>query len=82
MGATALNTLLKHLKVRKMLVHWVSHLLSEEQKEHWVNWRQFMLEKFDHGKSKQEYDIATGDESWIYEFDPETECQSSRLDSF
>ena len=36
-----------------------------------------MLEKFDHGKSKQAYDIVTGDVSWIYQCDPETKCQSS-----
>ena len=27
---------------------------------HCVNWRKFMLEKFDHGKPKQVYDIVTG----------------------
>ena len=29
-----------------------------------------MLEKFDHGKSKQAYDIVTGDVSWIYYASP------------
>ena len=36
-----------------------------------------MLEKFNNGKSKQVYDIVTGDKSWIYQFDPEAKLQSS-----
>ena len=53
------------------------HSLTEEQKERRVSWCHFMLEKFDNGKSKQVYDIVTGDESWIYQVDPETKRQSS-----
>ena len=36
-----------------------------------------MRQKFNEGKSKRVYDIVTGDESWIYQFDPETKRQSS-----
>eukprot|EP00795_Rhopilema_esculentum_P010561 gene10560-biopygen13084 len=77
-GSTALNKILHdHLEVRKVAARWVPHCLTEAQKEHRVNWCQFMLEKFDSGRSKRVYDIVTGDESWIYQFDPETKRQSS-----
>ena len=77
-GETALKTILhEHLKFRKVSARWVPHSLTEEQKERLVSWCQFMLEKFDNGKSKHVYDIVTGDESWIYQFDPETKRQSS-----
>ena len=66
-GATALSTILhEHLKVRKVLARWVPYPLTQEQKEHGLNWWQFMLEKFDHGKSKQVYDIVTANDSWVF----------------
>ncbi len=36
-----------------------------------------MLKKFDGGQSKRVWDIVTGDETWIYQYDPETKRQSS-----
>jgi histone-lysine N-methyltransferase SETMAR len=35
-----------------------------------------MPEKFDGGNSRRVWDIVTGDESWIYQFDPGTKRQS------
>ena len=68
-GSTALKTILHdHLEVRKAAAPWVPHWLTEPQKEHRVNWN---------GRSKRVYDIVTGDESWIYQFDPETKRQAS-----
>ena len=31
-----------------------------------------MLQKYDHDASKHVYDIVTGDESWIYAYEPES----------
>ena len=36
-----------------------------------------MLQKYDRGASKHVYDIVTGDESWIYEYEPENKQQST-----
>ena len=36
-----------------------------------------MLKKFNGGGSKRVYDILTCDETWIYQYDPETKRQSS-----
>ena len=36
-----------------------------------------MLQKFDGGKSQRVWDIVTGDETYIYQYDPETKQQSS-----
>ena len=77
-GETALNTILhEHLLVRKVSAHWVPHSLTEEERQHRANWCQYVLKNFDHGMSKEVYNIVTGDESWIYQFDPETKRQSS-----
>lgn len=36
-----------------------------------------MIAKYDSGASKAVYNIVTGDESWIYQYDPETKNQST-----
>ncbi|UYV66387.1 VEPH1 [Cordylochernes scorpioides] len=42
-----------------------------------VKCSKFMLKKFDEDKSKAVFNIITGDETWIYNFDPETKQQST-----
>lgn len=77
-GSSAVDIILhKHLGVRKLASRWIPHLLTEEQKQARVDWCRFMLEKFDGGSSKQVFNIVTGDESWIYNYDPETKQQST-----
>ena len=36
-----------------------------------------MIQKFDNGKSKLMDHVVTGDETWIYQYDPESKKQSS-----
>ena len=38
-----------------------------------------VLEKFDGGRSNPVWDIISGDETWLYCFDPETKQQSQQL---
>lgn len=77
-GMTAISKILhEHLGVRKICSRWVPHNLSSEQKDARVKWCKAMLLKFDKGSSKLVYDICTGDESWIYSYDPETKQQST-----
>lgn len=66
-----------HLGVHKVASRWVPHLLTPEQKEQRVDWCHFMLQKFNDGRSKRVNDIVTGDETWIYAYDPETKQQST-----
>ena len=63
--------------VRKLAARWVPHNLSEEQKRVRINWCREMLERFNKGDSRRIFDIVTGDESWIYQYDPETKRQST-----
>ena len=74
----SVNTILhEHLQVRKRCARWVPQNLSDEQKATRVEWCQYMLQKFDGGRSRRVWDIVTGDETWLYCFDPETKQQSS-----
>lgn len=77
-GASTVNSILhRYLGVRKLASRWIPHLLSEDQKMARVDFCQFMIEKFDGGRSKAVSCIVTGDETWIYSYDPETKQQST-----
>ena len=77
-GSTAAQTIVhEHLGLTKRCARWVPHSLTEAQKDARVDWCHFMLEKFDGGRSKDTYNIVTGDETWVYHYDPETKRQSS-----
>jgi len=68
----------KSLGLRKVSARWVPHMLMEEQKQKRVHWCHFMLEKFDGGRSNAVWDIVSGNETWVYCFDPETKQQSQQ----
>lgn len=77
-SSPSVSTILhQHLRVRKISSRWVPHHLSEGQKCTRVEWCTEMLKKFNNGDSRRVSDIVTGDETWIYQFDPETKRQSS-----
>lgn len=77
-GAAAVNSILHHqLGARKLASRWIPHLLSNDQKRTRVKWCREMLKKFRNGRSKRVSEIVTGDETWIYTYDPETKQQST-----
>ena len=48
----------------------VSHNLNEEQKWGSVDWCTHMLKKFDGRRSPCIWDTVTGDETWVYQYEP------------
>ena len=66
----------ENLHVTKRTARWIPHHLTQEQKAARVEWCQFMLKKFNGESSRLTETIATGDESWIYQYDPLTKQQS------
>lgn len=67
----------EELSVKKLVSRWIPHLLTEEQKAIRVNWCQKNLNRFNAGSSKNIYSIVSGDESWIYSYEPENKRQSA-----
>ena len=67
----------EHLGVRKICSRWIPHNLTIAQKQSRVNWCKEMLQKYNRGASKAVYNIYTGDESWIYAYEPENKQQST-----
>ena len=74
---TIQSILHEHLGVRKICSRWIPHNLTEAQKKGRVDWCQEMLQKFEGGRSKSVYNIVTGDETWIYAYEPESKQQST-----
>ncbi|GBP04097.1 hypothetical protein EVAR_74835_1 [Eumeta japonica] len=54
------------------------HILTKARKLRHVIWCRETLKIFVGGDSNAVQDIVTGDESWIYCYDPETKRQSAR----
>jgi len=75
---TSIHSILhKHLTVKKVCCRWIPHNLTIAQKKARVDWCKEMLKKYDRGASKDVHKIVTGDESWIYAYEPETKQQST-----
>ena len=66
----------KELCLRKLCARWIPHSLTLEQKSARVDFCKIMLKRFDNGTARAVSDILTGDETWIYHYDPETKQQS------
>ena len=60
----------KHLKVRKIFAKWVPHLLTDEQNRQRVKVAKEMLQMFQVCDKKQFANVVTGDENWVYYFEP------------
>ena len=65
------------LGVKKRCARWMPHNVSEEQKRGRVDWCTHMPRKFDRGRSTRVWNILTGDETWVYQYNPETKQQSA-----
>ena len=49
--------------------------MSIAQKKARVDWSKEMLQKYDRGALEDIYNIVTGDEWWIYVYEPESKHQ-------
>ncbi|GBN00081.1 hypothetical protein AVEN_69855-1 [Araneus ventricosus] len=66
---------LEELYKRKICARFVPHKLSDEQKQHRVETSGDFIDACDRNPQFLET-IVTGDESWCYQYDPETKRQS------
>ena len=66
---------MKHLGMRKICAKMVPRLFNEHQKERHVQVCQDILEELETEPNLLGR-VTTGDESWIFEYDLETKCQS------
>jgi histone-lysine N-methyltransferase SETMAR len=67
---TIQTILTKELNLRKVCTRWVPHLLTEDQKKERVRLANETLKIFKKLTSRKINELITGDETWIYYFEP------------
>jgi len=72
---TVHKILINDLEMRKICAKMVMKILSQDQKDNRRDRCLDFLEQIENGPSFLER-VITGDESWIFEYDPETKRQS------
>ena len=74
--SSVLKILRERLGLRKICVHWVPHLLTDEQKQSQVRLQSQVIEKYDKCDPRCLEEIVTGDETWIYHFQPDFKAKN------
>ena len=69
-SSSVLKIVRERLGLRKICKPWVAHLLTDEQKQSWVRLASQIIEKYDKCDPCRLEEIVTGDETWIYHFQP------------
>ena len=75
-SSSVLKTLRERLGLRKICARWVPHLLTDEQKQSRVRLASQVIKKYDKCDSRRLEEIATGDETWIYNFQPDSKAKN------
>ena len=63
------------LRYSKVCARWLSHMLTQDQKRVRVDWGRQMPKRFNAGASNGVRQIVSGDETWVYTFEPDTKQQ-------
>ena len=69
------QVLRERLGLRKIWARWVPHLLTDEQKQSRVRLASQVIEKYDKCDPLRLEEIVTGDETWIYHFQPDSKAK-------
>ena len=71
-----MKILRERLGIRKICACWVPHLLTDEQKQSRVRLAWQVIEKYDKCDPCHLEEIVTGDETWIYYFQPDSKAKN------
>ena len=75
-SSSVLKILRERLGLRKICVRWVPHLLTDKQKQSRVGLASQVIEKYDKCDPRRLEEIVTGDETWIYHFQPNSKAKN------
>ena len=74
--SSVLKILRERLGLHKICGRWVPHLLTDEQKQSRVRLALQVIEKYDKCYPHRLEEIVTGDETWIYHFQPDSKAKN------
>ena len=70
-------TILKEkLKLQKICASWIPHLLTREQKKDRVEKAFVLVSRFKNRDSRRLREVVTGDETWLYFFEPDNKLNN------
>ena len=75
-SSSVLKILRERLGLLKICGRWVPHLLTDEQKQSRVRLASQVIEKYDKCDPRRFEEIVTGDETWIYHFQPDSKAKN------
>ena len=75
-SSSVLKILHERLGLRQICVRWVPHLLTDKQKQSRVRLASQVIEKYDKCDPHRLEEIVTGDETWIYHFQPDSKAKN------
>ena len=75
-SSNVLKILRERLELSKTCTRWVPHLLTDEQKQSRVRLASQVIEKYDKCDPRRLEEIVTGDETWIYHFQPDSKAKN------
>ena len=75
-SSCVLNISRERLGLCKICARWVPHLLTDEQKQSRVRLASQVSEKYDKCDTRRLDEIVTGDETWIYHFQPDSKAEN------
>ena len=70
-SGTVHKILTEELHLQKISARWVPHLLTDEQKANRVKLSKNLLKKFKKLCQRKRCNLLTGDETWVYYFEPQ-----------
>ena len=77
-SSTSLHSILReHFAVKRICSRWIPQKLTITEKKVHIDGCIEILEKYDGGASEDFYEIVTGDELWIYAYEPKTKQKST-----
>ena len=74
-SSSVLKILREQLGLRKICAYWVPHLLTDEHKQSRVRLASPVIEKYNKCDPRRLEEIVTGDETWIYHFQPDSKAR-------
>ncbi len=70
-NSPAINSIIHdYLKLREVCARWVSHQLTNDQKQLRIQFYPHSLKIFEEGPFRRVFNIVTGDKLWFYLYDP------------
>ena len=78
-SGTVHKILTKEWNLQKISARWMPHLLTDEQKEKREKLSKNLLKKFKKCDKRKLCNLLTGDETWVYYFEPQRKADNRML---